>query len=129
LAAQLASKLRAIQRGQRAEAFVAARLAADGWRILARNWRGGGGELDLVASRAEILRFVEVKAPRYRNFDPLGRGQRDRIYAAAQAYTSAVEVSFNEVYFSLALVGSVGTHPVIEWIEDAFDGVEQCHFG
>lgn len=32
-----------------------------GWRICARNWIGGGGELDLVASRWRTLLIVEVR--------------------------------------------------------------------
>ena len=108
---------------------MAVSLEGEGWHILHRNWRGGGGELDLVVYRDHTLRFVEVKAVKYLNFDPLGRGQRDRIYAAARAYTSAVEVRFNEVYFTLAVVRSVGSDRVIEWIDDAYDGEERCLFG
>jgi putative endonuclease len=32
-----------------------------GWRIAARNWIGGGGELDIVASRWRTLLVVEVR--------------------------------------------------------------------
>ena len=38
----------ALALGALAEARVAAALEADGWRVLARNWRFEGGELDLV---------------------------------------------------------------------------------
>src|SRR5688500_14052776 len=43
------------------EAFVTGRLQRDGYRILDRNWRVRGGELDIVALDGEILVFVEVK--------------------------------------------------------------------
>ena len=52
--------------GQRAEDLVAARLAAAGWLIVARNVRVGGvatpGELDLIGVDGAALVFVEVKA-------------------------------------------------------------------
>lgn len=50
--------------GRLAEDETAHRLAALGWRILARNARTRHGELDLVALDGEALVFVEVKAGR-----------------------------------------------------------------
>jgi putative endonuclease len=50
--------------GRAAERLVAERLAASGWRIVARNARLPSGELDLVALDGRTLVFVEVKAGR-----------------------------------------------------------------
>jgi putative endonuclease len=52
--------------GRQAEALVARRLEAQGWRIVERNARPPGlrGELDLVAVDRDALVFVEVKARR-----------------------------------------------------------------
>ena len=47
--------------GQQSEALVAAYLADHGWRVVARNVRGGGGELDIVALDGDALVFVEVR--------------------------------------------------------------------
>ena len=47
----------------RAERFLRAR----GWRILARNVRADGVEMDLVAARAGTIAFVEVKTRRSRS--------------------------------------------------------------
>ena len=44
-----------------AERRAARHLWLRGWRICARNWIGGGGELDLVGSRWRTLRVVEVR--------------------------------------------------------------------
>lgn len=47
--------------GSAAETRVVRHLLWRGWRICARNWVGGGGELDIVASRWRTLLVVEVR--------------------------------------------------------------------
>ena len=47
--------------GAQGEARAAAYLADRGYRIVARNVRAGGVELDLVALRGRTVVFVEVK--------------------------------------------------------------------
>jgi Holliday junction resolvase-like predicted endonuclease len=57
--------------GDAAEALVAERLAAIGWRILARNVHAGRGELDIVATDPgppARLVIVEVRWRRSRGF-------------------------------------------------------------
>jgi len=48
--------------GRSGEAAAAAYLESLGYRILKRNVRGPGGEIDLVARDGATLVFVEVKA-------------------------------------------------------------------
>lgn len=47
--------------GRRGEALVASLLEERGWQILHRNYRFGHKEIDLIARRAQIVAFVEVK--------------------------------------------------------------------
>ena len=63
-------------------------LEGDGWRVLARRVRTGAGELDLVAERAGLLAFVEVKArPSLAEAArALGPRQRARLLDAAGAW-------------------------------------------
>lgn len=49
------------RRGRLAEILAAALLITKGYRILARRYRGPGGEIDLIAVRGRRLAFVEVK--------------------------------------------------------------------
>ncbi|MDW8107750.1 MAG: YraN family protein [Armatimonadota bacterium] len=50
--------------GHRGEAIAAQYLQAQGYRVLACNWRRREGELDIVAIEGETLAFVEVKTRR-----------------------------------------------------------------
>ena len=50
-----------LRRGQLGEDAAAARLSADGARILVRNYTDGRGEIDLIISDQRGLAFVEVK--------------------------------------------------------------------
>lgn len=76
--------------GRAAEDLVAARLAAAGWRILERNARMPGGELDLVALDGETLCFVEIKARTRQDFgqaiEAVGPRKRQRIARAAAMF-------------------------------------------
>ena len=47
--------------GQYGERVAARHLEERGWEVLARNWRGTRGELDLVALDGDVVVAVEVK--------------------------------------------------------------------
>jgi len=49
------------KKGREGEEKAARHLHRHGYAILDRNARGGRGELDIVARKADILAFVEVK--------------------------------------------------------------------
>ncbi len=55
------SRQRAARAGRRAEMIAAVLLRLKGYRILARDYRAGVGELDIVARRGRLLAVVEVK--------------------------------------------------------------------
>lgn len=68
-------------------------LAERGWRILDRNWRIKGGELDLVAEDGGEIVFVEVKSRQGGAFgypeDAVTYAKRRRLRLAAHAYLGA----------------------------------------
>ncbi len=56
------AKRKAHKLGHTAEWRAVWRLRFGGWTILARRYRTGLGEIDIVARRGKVLAFVEVKA-------------------------------------------------------------------
>jgi putative endonuclease len=76
--------------GTEGEARAACHLARRGYRIVARNVRAGGVELDLVATRPGLIVFVEVKTRRSRRQgapeDAVDRRKRARMVRGAAAW-------------------------------------------
>ena len=105
--------------GQAAEQQVRRSLEASGWAILATNWRGGGGELDLVAAREGRLRIVEVKARSGGGaIQAVHHRKRQRLIRAAEAFLARYRGPLEEVSFSIAILHG----DQLTWIHDAFDG-------
>lgn len=83
-----ARRQRAESWGRLAETLAAAMLTLKGYRIRAQRFRSPSGEVDLIASKGDMLVFVEVKA---RKTHPAAResvtfGARRRIERAAGDY-------------------------------------------
>jgi len=93
-----------------AESLVAAALARQGWAVLARNLRGTGYELDIVATKGDTLAVIEVKA----RCTPLGTGRsveqllppakRQALRRGAMAFLASQARVFATIRFDLALV-------------------------
>lgn len=79
--------------GREGEMIAERALAALGFRILARRWRGPFGEIDLVAEDGETLVFVEVKRRGSARFgsaaEAVGRRKQERLTRAALDYMRA----------------------------------------
>lgn len=77
-------------RGKAAEEIASLWLEAEGWTLIVRNWRRGPGELDIVASKADELAFVEVKAVDAYGLESLSRSvghiKRSRIVETSKLF-------------------------------------------
>ncbi len=91
--------------GAEGEERAAAHLAARGWRLLARNLRAGGVELDLVAERGGLVAFVEVKSRRARRCglpeEAVDARKRARIVRGAAAWLATARPRPRSVRFDV----------------------------
>ncbi|MBR4100536.1 MAG: YraN family protein [Oscillospiraceae bacterium] len=114
--------------GKMGESAVCYYLEALGYRILARNFRIRGGEIDIVAARDSDLCFVEVKT---RSLDSIESGleaitwrKRRLLVKAAYAYCEKFDISENEWYIRYdAAEVTAHNHRIIDidYLENAFD--------
>ncbi|MCR4405249.1 MAG: YraN family protein [Candidatus Acetothermia bacterium] len=76
--------------GRLGEERALAFLKAQGYRIIARNYRWRGGEIDIIARDRDCLSFIEVKARADEQFSPaeeaLTPQKRARLIRTAQHY-------------------------------------------
>ncbi len=112
--------------GRGAEDAVCAYLGKRGMRVVERNFRTRGGEIDIIARDGDVLAFVEV---RFREEDghglpeeSVGPGKRGKIVKAARAYLATVSPdSWREARFDVAAVEGGGDAPAIRYYPGAFD--------
>lgn len=112
---------RAAQRlGVAAETLASDALEAAGWVIKARRHLTAAGEIDLIAERAGLLAFIEVKArPTLAGAAwSLGPKQRARLLAAAGIVVAEhPDWGPSGIRFDVLLVDAAGA---VRRIEDAF---------
>ncbi|MGE5188646.1 MAG: YraN family protein, partial [Gemmatimonadota bacterium] len=91
-----------------------------------RNFRGRGGEIDIVAREGDVVVFVEVRlredgscaAPE----ETVTPGKRRRIVSAARAYLATIPPGdWTEARFDVAGVEGSGPDAVIRYYRNAFD--------
>ena len=81
-------RARAERRGRWAELWAELGLRLKGYRLLARRFKSGPGEVDLIMRRGEVTAFIEVKTRRDRDSAVIAVTPRQarRIAAAARVW-------------------------------------------
>ena len=110
-------------RGAAVEMAAEQHLTAAGLRLLARNARYRGGELDRVMDDGGTVVFVEVRYRAHRTFgggaasvDPR---KQQRLLLAAQLYLQA-HPALAERPCRFDVVDACGEPPRLHWLKDAF---------
>lgn len=107
--------------GAAAETMAAEYLTARGLRIIQRNFRVRGGEIDLIADHNGILVFVEVRLRSRNDFGGAGASitftKQQRIILAARHYLQTH--GERDCRFDCILLNNLNID-TIEWIAGAF---------
>jgi len=93
--------------GQTAESLATQHLQKKDYRILGRNVKLQGGELDLIAQDGKTLVFVEVKARRSDShggmLSTITESKKRRLIKLAACYLSHHQLSHQECRFDVVL--------------------------
>ena len=111
------------QLGRQGEEAAAAYVAGLGWTVLARNWRGAHGELDVIAQDGETVIFVEVKARRSAALDEafarVDKRKQQHLALTAEEYLEAHGLTDSPWRIDVIAVRFGGGAPEIEHVQDA----------
>jgi putative endonuclease len=112
-----------VHKGADAEARAEAYLQRQGLRLVARNWRVRGGEIDLIMRDRETLVFVEVRARAGSSHGgavaSITAGKRARLIRAARLYLAGL-TSMPPCRFDVVLEQA----GQLSWLRDAFQAAE-----
>lgn len=112
-----------METGRRGEEVAAAWLVRRGFRVLARNWRSGHKELDLVVESERAVHIVEVKTltPPLLSLpaEKVDAAKQARLAAAARRLIAERHID-REVQFDIIAVVLDGDEPQVEYIPEAF---------
>ena len=112
--------------GDAAENRACRHLEGSGFTIVERNYRTGGGEIDIVARDGDVLVFVEVRSREDADFgtpeESVTPAKRRRIVATARHYLSSVPPSsWREARFDVIAIEGSGDATELRHYPAAFD--------
>ncbi len=112
-------------RGRAAEGAAVAHLEGLGLRILARNVRLAGAEIDIVAAEGATVVFVEVRSRSNPEFihplETIGPRKRERIARAAAAWLAGHCRPARAARFDVVAVEWTSGQPICQLVRAAFE--------
>lgn len=110
--------------GRRSEAIACEYLIARGWQVLARNYRSGHKEVDIIARLGHTVAFVEVKArARTDCGHPLAAidwAKRREIAHVARTWLRTNAIAGAEYRFDAIAITWRGSSHVLEHVQNAW---------
>lgn len=110
--------------GRRGERLAERHLKSRGYRIVARNFRAAGAEIDLVALDGETLVFVEVKARRSTAAgtpaEAADARKQHRLRRAATVFAAGRHADGRPMRFDVVAISGEGRRRSLEHLRDAF---------
>ena len=110
--------------GRRGELAAEKHLRRNGYRIVARNFRAAGAEIDLVAMDGAVLVFVEVKTRRSRAAgapeEAVDERKQTRMRRAAESFARRYRADDTEMRFDIIAINASSERLEIELLRNAF---------
>lgn len=106
--------------GNHGEQLVAEQLEREGFTIQARNYTKRYGEVDIIASKHDVIAFIEVKNrfnPLFDMTELIPRSKQRKLVAVAKAFLANYHTTQVTCRFDVALVTQ---SKKITYIENAF---------
>jgi putative endonuclease len=111
--------------GKEGERVAELYLQKKGYKLVERNYRCSGGELDLIVLDRRVVVFVEVKTRTGLGFgSPLEAVEfhkQRKMIRAAQFFLAEKNLQQRDARFDVVGVSWPGREPVVEHIENAFE--------
>lgn len=111
--------------GKEGERIAERFLQQKGYRLVEKNYRCSGGELDLIVLDRRVIVFVEVKTRTGSGFgtpfEAVESRKQRRMIHAAQVFLAAKGLQQRDARFDVVGISWLGREPVVEHIENAFE--------
>jgi putative endonuclease len=122
--ARLSGKRAHLTLGDLGEDLAVNALTEKGYRVVARNHKIYGHEIDVIAMDGDTLVFVEVKTRSNRDYGKplasIGPTRVKRLRKAAELYLVKEKIKGVSVRFDAVSVEIFGEKPVVEVVRNAF---------
>ena len=111
--------------GRTSESIAAKVLKKKGYKILEKNYRSPGGEIDIIAKDKDTLVFVEVKARMSETYgnpkESVTIGKQQKISKTAQYYFKEKKLSDFRARFDVVAINKMNGKLTIEVLQNAFE--------